>query len=204
VTKKQLQEWSDKYRERILALARDIANPALVVDTALEFAADQISSATVAPAAAAATAATSDRHRRTHTSSREAPSVSGSASSSSSSSSSAGASSSSARRGIQLQPDPYFPSFRHLDLFEGHSWASGLFASPNGRNQESSSEALASWDGLRLLGVALASPEIETLGELAGALELHSIKFYWHSTARRAVYPEIFRSWQMRRHGLVR
>lgn len=36
--------------------------------------------------------------------------------------------------------DPDFPFTRHKDLFDGHSWASGLFQQANGKGQESSSE----------------------------------------------------------------
>lgn len=36
--------------------------------------------------------------------------------------------------------DPNFPSLRHKDFFDGHSWASGLFVQENAKNQESSSE----------------------------------------------------------------
>ena len=40
-------------------------------------------------------------------------------------------------------PDPSdldYPWFRHKDLYDGHSWASGLFLQGNGKGQESSSE----------------------------------------------------------------
>lgn len=36
--------------------------------------------------------------------------------------------------------DADFPFARHKDLFDGHSWASGLFQQSNGKGQESSSE----------------------------------------------------------------
>jgi endo-1,3(4)-beta-glucanase len=36
--------------------------------------------------------------------------------------------------------DPDFPFARHKDLYDGHSWASGLFPQANGKGQESSSE----------------------------------------------------------------
>ena len=36
--------------------------------------------------------------------------------------------------------DPNFPAVRHKDLFDGHSWASGLFVQGNAKNQESSTE----------------------------------------------------------------
>lgn len=36
--------------------------------------------------------------------------------------------------------DHYFPTFRVMDWFEGHSWATGLFYFNDGKNQESTSE----------------------------------------------------------------
>lgn len=36
----------------------------------------------------------------------------------------------------------FFPFMRHKDLFDGHSWASGLFQYSNSKSQESSSEVL--------------------------------------------------------------
>jgi endo-1,3(4)-beta-glucanase len=36
--------------------------------------------------------------------------------------------------------DPDFPVARHKDMFDGHSWATGLFPQANGKSQESSSE----------------------------------------------------------------
>jgi len=42
--------------------------------------------------------------------------------------------------------DRYFPQFRHADFYAGHSWAGGIFrAFVNGRNQESTSEAVNCW-----------------------------------------------------------
>jgi endo-1,3(4)-beta-glucanase len=43
-------------------------------------------------------------------------------------------------------PDPTdvdFPTARHKDFFDGHSWATGLISQSNGKNQESSSEVSA-------------------------------------------------------------
>jgi endo-1,3(4)-beta-glucanase len=36
--------------------------------------------------------------------------------------------------------DPYFPSWRYFDWYEGHSWAAGLFCFGDAKNQESTSE----------------------------------------------------------------
>lgn len=50
--------------------------------------------------------------------------------------------------------DTAFPRFRHKDWYRGHSWASGITAEPyfNGRNQESSSEAIAAYEAIALFG----------------------------------------------------
>jgi endo-1,3(4)-beta-glucanase len=49
--------------------------------------------------------------------------------------------------------DTFFPTFRHKDWYQGSSWASGIAVSPlNGRNQESSSEAIAAYEAVALYG----------------------------------------------------
>ncbi|CAN5254531.1 hypothetical protein BH11ACT2_BH11ACT2_13670 [soil metagenome] len=41
-----------------------------------------------------------------------------------------------------------FPALRNFDPYSGHSWASGYSPFADGNNQESSSEAIAAWNGL--------------------------------------------------------
>jgi len=58
--------------------------------------------------------------------------------------------------------DEYFPAFRHKDWYLGNSWASGIptvGGQPylNGRNQESSSEAIAAYEGVALFGYSMVS-----------------------------------------------
>jgi endoglucanase Acf2 len=44
--------------------------------------------------------------------------------------------------------DSYFPTYRMKDWYLGNSWAGGIaMAYPNGRNQESSSESIAAYEG---------------------------------------------------------
>ncbi|WP_249353752.1 glycosyl hydrolase [Microbacterium sp. 2FI] len=45
-------------------------------------------------------------------------------------------------------PDEALPALRVFDPYQGHSWASGLSPFADGNNQESSSEAVAAWNGL--------------------------------------------------------
>ena len=56
-----------------------------------------------------------------------------------------------------LRSSQHFPMFRHKDWFLGSSWASGIglingSPYPNGRNQESSSEAIAAYEAMALYG----------------------------------------------------
>lgn len=55
--------------------------------------------------------------------------------------------------------DPFFPPARHKDWYLGSSWASGVVTIenqpyPNGRNEESSAEAIAAYEAVALLGQA--------------------------------------------------
>uniref|UniRef100_A0A7S1U813 glucan endo-1,3-beta-D-glucosidase n=1 Tax=Phaeomonas parva TaxID=124430 RepID=A0A7S1U813_9STRA len=103
--------------------------------------------------------------------------------------------------------DKFFHTWRHKDWFLGSSWASGIapiqgHPYPNGRNQESSSEAVASYEAVALYGSTMAEifggtpwglPEIPAnpksatvaqkirdLGRLLLSTEIRSAKRYWH------------------------
>ena len=53
----------------------------------------------------------------------------------------------------------YFPGFRHKDVYQGHSWASGVVPPYlNGRNQESSSESIAAYEAVALYGAVMVCP----------------------------------------------
>lgn len=56
--------------------------------------------------------------------------------------------------------DNFFPMYRQKDWFLGNSWAAGLMSmelSPHGREQESSSEAIAAFEGIALFGQSMVS-----------------------------------------------
>eukprot|EP00667_Euglena_gracilis_P003406 EG_transcript_3416 len=88
--------------------------------------------------------------------------------------------------------DPWFPVYRHFDWYAGHSWASGLMAFTDGRNQESSSECLNGWYGLMLYGKAIGDRNLQRTGASLLAHEMRGAKKYWHSTSDSSVYPEGF------------
>ena len=74
--------------------------------------------------------------------------------------------------------DKMFPFLRTFDVWEGHSWAGG-HSSPNGNNQESSSEAMQSWGGIFLLGAALGDEEMTATGAMGWCAESQAVQEYW-------------------------
>ena len=72
-----------------------------------------------------------------------------------------------------------FPYLRNFDPYEGHSWASGVALSPDGNNQESSSEAINAWAGLMLWGALQGRPELVELGTYLYVTEIQAINHYW-------------------------
>lgn len=115
--------------------------------------------------------------------------------------------------------DPYFPTWRHKDWYLGFSWASGVVTLmgtpyPNGRNEESSSEAISAYEAVALYGEVAASLykgqvdpigsryydnalRLRDMGRLLLATEIRSAKTYWHVQSPGApgvsrIYPEVY------------
>jgi endo-1,3(4)-beta-glucanase len=103
--------------------------------------------------------------------------------------------------------DNAFPLFRHKDWYQGNSWASGIPLPPylNGKNQESSSEAIAAYEAVALYGKVMEeawrnamsskqgiAKEIMQVGQLMAATELRSASKYWHvrqNDPKEKIYP---------------
>jgi endo-1,3(4)-beta-glucanase len=107
--------------------------------------------------------------------------------------------------------DLSFQEFRHKDWYLGSSWASGTTFPPylNGKNQESSSEAIAAYEGVALFGQtmqkiweaaknerkAAISSRISKVGRLLAGTELTSAKKYWHVSSKddpQRIYPKAY------------
>jgi endo-1,3(4)-beta-glucanase len=88
--------------------------------------------------------------------------------------------------------DNYFPYARHIDFFNGHSYASGLDAAADGRNQESVSEAVNAYYGLALLGEAQGDRELAQWGKLLLAKELRAGQTYWQIAKGSDIYSSPF------------
>ncbi|KAL3792976.1 hypothetical protein HJC23_010989 [Cyclotella cryptica] len=115
--------------------------------------------------------------------------------------------------------DEFFPVFRQKDWYLGNSWASGiaLFGGRpymNGRNQESSSEAIAAYEGIAMFGSVMMkafgngkSPrqsdndnaytacQVFNIGRFLATTEIRSADRYWHvySPKRDAIYPDSYK-----------
>mmetsp|Transcript_20014 Transcript_20014/g.37971 ORF Transcript_20014/g.37971 Transcript_20014/m.37971 type:complete len:1122 (-) Transcript_20014:162-3527(-) len=91
--------------------------------------------------------------------------------------------------------DGFFPMYRQKDWFLGNSWAAGLMSmelSPHGREQESSSEAIAAFEGIALYGSAMmnafadhdemraTATLVRDLGEFLTAMEVDAANRFWH------------------------
>jgi len=90
--------------------------------------------------------------------------------------------------------DAYFPKFRHMDWYAGHSWAGGVaMAYLNGRNQESVSEAFNAWYGVSLWGRAVGDNQLRDIGRLLMAVERRGGQTYWQiPDIDSPVYPIAF------------
>jgi endo-1,3(4)-beta-glucanase len=86
--------------------------------------------------------------------------------------------------------DPFFPTARHKDWFTGFSWASGFaVVYRNGRNQESSSEAVNAYFGVYSYGLACQDQNISDLGLALLAHEIHGVQTYYQIPTSSEVYP---------------
>ncbi|SDP69632.1 Endoglucanase Acf2 [Klenkia soli] len=75
--------------------------------------------------------------------------------------------------------DGGLPAFRVWNAYEGHSAASGFVPFADGNNQESSSEAVAAWEGVVRWGLVSGEQATVEAGVTHYALESASASRYW-------------------------
>lgn len=73
----------------------------------------------------------------------------------------------------------------------GHSWAAGLQLSYDGKNQESSSEAVNAYTAIALLGKATGNAELEGWGQLLLANEVTAARKYTQAYAGNDIYLQV-------------
>lgn len=82
--------------------------------------------------------------------------------------------------------DNRFPFFRTFDAWAGHSYAGGL-AGWGGNGQESTSEAMQSWGGLYMLGVATNNKAMRDAGIFGWVTESRGTAEYWFDRDRENI-----------------
>lgn len=82
--------------------------------------------------------------------------------------------------------DPELPHMRHFDPYDGHSWAAGLFEFGDGRNQESTGEAVNAYYSAMLYARAMGLTEAADFYEIVLNMEAHSGRQYWHPTLEQS------------------
>ncbi len=98
--------------------------------------------------------------------------------------------------GNPSRSDGRYALSRYKDWFEGHSWANGMIPFGDGKNQESSSEAINAWYGMYLFGAAMGDVNIKNTGALMLAQEVRATKKYYQIRLpmTNPIYPAAYTS----------
>lgn len=88
--------------------------------------------------------------------------------------------------------DKYFPRFRAFDWFMGHSWSQGIFVSPDGKDEESTSEDINLYYAMALWGRVSNRPEMDRMGEMMLTIARRSIQAYFLMEDDNRNHPRAF------------
>ncbi|KAK0385422.1 hypothetical protein NLU13_7898 [Sarocladium strictum] len=88
--------------------------------------------------------------------------------------------------------DKYFPLWRNFDWYHGHSWAHGLYAAADGKDQESSSEDMMHAYALKMWGKVSGNADLEARGNLQLAIIARSLQQYYLYRNDNKVQPKQF------------
>jgi endo-1,3(4)-beta-glucanase len=88
--------------------------------------------------------------------------------------------------------DPYYPFSRSFDWFHGHSWATGLFESADGKNEESTSEDVFASYAIKMWGRVTGDANMEARGNLMLAVQRTSLQHYFLYESDNTVQPPEF------------
>ncbi|KAL0377837.1 UNVERIFIED_CONTAM: putative endo-1,3(4)-beta-glucanase ARB [Sesamum radiatum] len=85
-----------------------------------------------------------------------------------------------------------YARLRNFDFWKLHSWAGGLTEFADGRNQESTSEAVNAYYSAALMGLAYGDSHLVSIGSTISAFEIQAAKTWWHVKEENTLYPEEF------------
>ncbi|EFY91204.1 glycosyl hydrolase [Metarhizium acridum CQMa 102] len=90
------------------------------------------------------------------------------------------------------EDDKFFPLWRTFDWYHGHSWAHGLYAAMDGKDQESSSEDVMCAYALKMWGRVSKNFDLEMRGNLQLSIIARSLQSYYLYKKDNTVQPEQF------------
>lgn len=85
-----------------------------------------------------------------------------------------------------------FTRLRCFDLYKLHSWAGGLTEFADGRNQESTSEAVNAYYSAALMGLAYGDTHLVSVGSTLAAMEMLAAQTWWHVREGEGMYEDDF------------
>ncbi|KAL6917674.1 hypothetical protein ACHAP8_000421 [Fusarium lateritium] len=88
--------------------------------------------------------------------------------------------------------DKYFPQWRSFDWYHGHSWAHGLTAMWDGKDQESSSEDMMSVYAMKMWGTVIKDTNMVARANLQLAVMSRAMQAYYYYTTTNTVQPKNF------------
>ncbi|XP_009605803.1 glucan endo-1,3-beta-D-glucosidase-like [Nicotiana tomentosiformis] len=93
---------------------------------------------------------------------------------------------------LSRRENSHYTRLRCFDLWKLHSWAGGLTEFADGRNQESTSEAINAYYSAALMGLAYGDTHLVAIGSTLLAMEIHSAQTWWHVKEESSMYAEEF------------
>ncbi|XP_073038850.1 glucan endo-1,3-beta-D-glucosidase-like [Primulina eburnea] len=85
-----------------------------------------------------------------------------------------------------------YTRLRCFDIWKLHSWAGGLTEFADGRNQESTSEAVNAYYSAALMGLAYGDSHLISVGSTISAFEIQAAQTWWHVREESNLYPKEF------------
>ncbi|KAL8251144.1 hypothetical protein R6Q59_034837 [Mikania micrantha] len=85
-----------------------------------------------------------------------------------------------------------YTRLRCFDLWKLHSWAGGLTEFADGRNQESTTEAVNAYYSAALMGLAYGDTHLVSTSSLLLAMEIHAARTWWHVREDDVIYSQDF------------
>ncbi|KAK1948091.1 putative endo-1 [Phytophthora citrophthora] len=88
--------------------------------------------------------------------------------------------------------DIYFPTFRYFSWYLGHSYSHGVISIADGKDQESTSEDVNFYYGMKLWGQVSSNRAVEDLGSLMLRLNARAVRTYFLMTSSNTIHPPQF------------